>query len=509
MNIPLIVRAEEFSQNIAIATPERRYTYQDLLQASAYIAGILLGTAEDLCHQRVCFLIPSGFDYVATLCGIWRSGGVAVPLCLVHPAPELEYVIINSNPTIIISHPDFAETLDKIAKKYQLRLISTLEFSSEEFSSEEFSYDRTIIKLPQIELSQSALILYTSGTTGKPKGVVLTHINLQAQIYSLTTAWEWQVGDRILHVLPLHHIHGIVNVLLCALAVGAECYMLPKFDPKLVWERICIGNLTLFMAVPTIYVKLIAYWEQAPSQHQAQMSKCAARLRLMVSGSAALPVKVLEKWQAITGHFLLERYGMTEIGMALSNPLRGGRSAGSVGTPLPNVEVRLVAIEGELAGEIQVKGENVFKEYWQNPIATAQAFDGDWFRTGDMAVIEAGKYRILGRMSVDIIKTGGYKVSALEIEEVLRNHPQIQECAIVGIEDLEWGERVGVAIVLNSDLENLTLYSLRQWAKQHLAVYKVPTQILILSELPRNQMGKVIKPELVKLFLMHPIPNPL
>ena len=227
-------------------------------------------------------------------------------------------------------------------------------------------------------------------------------------------------------------------------------------------------------------------------------------MRLMVSGSAALPIKVLEKWQAIGNHFLLERYGMTEIGMALSNPLHGDRSAGSVGTPLPQVEVRLVDEDGSLVapstpGEIQVKSPGVFLEYWQNPAATAKAFQDGWFCTGDLAVVESGNYRILGRMNVDIIKTGGYKVSALEIEEVLRSHPDIQECAVVGVEDPEWGERVCAALVLHPHSQ-LTLASLRSWAKQQLAVYKVPTQILVVAELPRNVMGKVTKSTVVELF---------
>jgi malonyl-CoA/methylmalonyl-CoA synthetase len=223
----------------------------------------------------------------------------------------------------------------------------------------------------------------------------------------------------------------------------------------------------------------------------------------MVSGSAALPVKVLEQWQAISGHRLLERYGMTEIGMALSNPLHGQRLPGYVGTPLPQVSVRLVdagqSVSPGSPGEIQVQGAGVVLEYWQNPSATAHAFENGWFRTGDLAIVENGQYRILGRLSVDIIKTGGYKVSALEIEEVLRSHPAIQDCAVVGVDDPEWGERVCAALVLQPQ-QQLTLESLRRWAKELLAVYKIPTRILSVVELPRNAMGKVTKPAVVELF---------
>ncbi|BAZ50396.1 AMP-dependent synthetase and ligase [Nostoc sp. NIES-4103] len=493
MNLPLITRAEEHNEKIAIVTTAKAFSYRDLLDTSSQIATSLLEKAEDLQEQRVAFLIPPGFEYVATQWGIWRAGGIAVPLCVSHPRPELEYVITNSGASIIVAHPHFEGILRAIASENNLRFI----LISDTLSSD-------ISRLPQVDITRRALILYTSGTTGKPKGVVTTHENIQAQVTSLITAWEWTSSERILHVLPLHHIHGIINVLTCALWAGAECHMLSKFDAEVVWQRISQGDLTLFMAVPTIYVKLIAAWTAASSDSQKSMSAGCAKMRLMVSGSAALPVQVLEKWQTISGHFLLERYGMTEIGMALSNPLHGQRSAGYVGQPLPNVEVRLVDDNGELVppgtpGEIQVKGPTVFLEYWQNPQATAKAFCDGWFCTGDLAVVENGNYRILGRMSVDIIKTGGYKVSALEIEEVLRTHPDITECAVVGVADAEWGERVCAALVLQPE-RSLTLESFRSWAKEQLAVYKVPTQILLVAELPRNAMGKVTKPTVVELF---------
>ncbi len=493
MNLPLITRAQSHNEKIALATTQGVFTYSDLLHTSSQIATNLLENANDLHEERVAFLIPPGFEYVATQWGIWRAGGIAVPLCVSHPRPELEYAIANSGASIIIAHPDFEDTLQAIAKSQNLRFLLTSQ-----------TLPSNLANLPEIDITRRALILYTSGTTGKPKGVVTTHENIQAQVTSLVTAWEWTSSDRILHVLPLHHIHGIVNILTCALWAGAECHMLSKFDAQVVWKRISDGDLTLFMAVPTIYVKLIAAWENAKSEQQKSMSAGCEKMRLMVSGSAALPVQVLEKWQTISGHFLLERYGMTEIGMALSNSLHGERLSGYVGKPLPQVEVRLVDENGELAppgtpGEIQVKGATVFREYWQNPQATAKAFQDGWFRTGDLAVVENGNYRILGRMSVDIIKTGGYKVSALEIEEVLRTHPDIHECAVVGVADIEWGERVCAALVLQGK-QTLTLESLRNWAKEQLAVYKVPTQILIVEELPRNAMGKVTKPRVVELF---------
>jgi malonyl-CoA/methylmalonyl-CoA synthetase len=223
----------------------------------------------------------------------------------------------------------------------------------------------------------------------------------------------------------------------------------------------------------------------------------------MVSGSAALPVSTVERWREISGHTLLERYGMTEIGMALSNSLHGERVPGSVGRPLPGVEVRLVSDSGEPvvagnAGEIEVRGPGVFQEYWSNPEATREAFRDGWFRTGDTAVLEDGVYRILGRTSIDILKTGGHKVSALEIEETLRQHPAIDECAVVGVPDAEWGERVA-AVVVAAEGCTLDLPSLRAWGREFLTAHKLPSQLVLLDALPRNAMGKVTKPALTAL----------
>jgi malonyl-CoA/methylmalonyl-CoA synthetase len=492
-NIPLIKRAGKNPERRAVVASEGVFTYKDLLTASAKVASCLLDRADDMQETRVAFLTPPGFHYVSVQWGIWRAGGTAVPLSVFHPRPELEYVIEDSDAAILVAHPEFEEKLRPIAEAKGRKLLLT---------TNGLNAEPTV--LPEVDLNRRAMILYTSGTVSKPKGVVTTHKNIEAQVKSLVSAWEWTPRDHILNVLPLNHIHGIINVLTCALWAGATCEILPKFDAEEVWARILEGGLTLFMAVPTIYVKLIASWEEAPSKRQKALSAACSRMRLMVSGSAALPISAMEAWNNISSHVLLERYGMTEIGMALANPLHGQRIPGYVGTPLPDIRVRLVDEKGKAVkpgspGEIQVKGPGVFLEYWRKPDLTKNAFRHGWFCTGDIAVMENGLYRILGRSSMDIIKTGGYKVSALEIEDVLRTCPDIKESAVVGLEDPEWGERVGAALVLNQG-SGLTLDSLRQWAKEKLAVYKIPTQVLFVNDLPRNVMGKISKLELVQLF---------
>lgn len=491
--LPLVARAEAHGDRTALLAPEGEFTYSDLLGASQRVATCLLDGAPDLGERRVAYLLPPGFAYAAVQWGIWRAGGLAVPLCTSHPVPELEYVIEDSGADTVVAHADRASVLEPVARRRGLRLIST----EEALAAGEAA-------LPEVESARRALMLYTSGTTSKPKGVITTHRNIEFQVRSLVEAWEWSPDDHVLHCLPLHHIHGVINVLTCALWTGARCRMLPRFDAGVVWSRFLEDDLTLFMAVPTIYGRLIAAWEATPPARQKALSAACRKLRLMVSGSAALPVSVLERWREITGHMLLERYGMTEIGMGLSNPLHGRRVPGHVGTPLPHVEARLVDESGQPAapgnpGEIEVRGPGVFQEYWNRPEATRAAFRDGWFRTGDVGVVEGGSVRILGRSSVDIIKTGGYKVSALEIEEVLRTHPAIREVAVVGVEDAEWGERVCAALVLRGE-EPPRLEALRAWARERLAVYKVPSRISVVEDLPRNAMGKVVKPEVVRLF---------
>lgn len=348
------------------------------------------------------------------------------------------------------------------------------------------------------------MILYTSGTTGNPKGVVSTHQNLEAQITSLVASWEWQQDDRILNVLPMHHVHGIVNILCCALWSGACCEFLSKFDPAEVFQIFKKKKVNLFMAVPTIYYQLIGHWNELPEAAQSEISAALAAFRLMVSGSAALPVSTLRQWEQISGHTLLERYGMTEMGMAISNPYRGARRPGCIGQPLAGVSVRLAdennaPVGLDTPGEIQVKGANVFTEYWGKPDATRETFTEDgWFKTGDVAILENGSYRILGRNSVDIIKSGGYKISALEIEEALRKHPAVKDCAVVGIPDEEWGELIAAGIVLTDRYD--TLPDLKEWLKDQLPKYKIPRKYLVQADLPRNVMGKVAKKELQNLF---------
>lgn len=489
----IIARTSGHAGRVAVRDDGGDRTYRELADTSAEAAAALLAGLTDLDEARVAFMIPPGFDYVRVQWAIWRAGGVAVPLCLTHPQPELAYVLDDAQPVTVVTAPEYQEALRSLTGERSIRLLGLEDLKA-----------RPIDQLPAIADHRRAMILYTSGTTGQPKGVVSTHRNLSAQIRSLVEAWGWTSEDHILLSLPLHHLHGILNVVGCALWSGALCEMLPRFDADRVWDRLASGELTTYMGVPTLYHRLIEKWDATTDQgERSRLASGCRKMRLMVSGSAALPIPVLERWREISGHTLLERYGMTEIGMALSNPLLGERRPGSVGSPLPGVEVRLVdeqnkAVAGEEAGEIQVRGETVFLEYWKRPDATAEAFTADgWFRTGDVAVKDGGAYRILGRSSIDIIKSGAEKVSALEVEEALLRHPEVREVAVVGVPDPEWGQKV-VALVVPAPNAIPSVEELREWCRSSLARYKIPKEVHLVDSLPRNPMGKVVKPDLVR-----------
>lgn len=487
----LVHRPRLFRDRVAIVDERGASSYAALATAAARVAGGLLNGEDDFAEARAVYLLPPGFEHVAIQWGIWLAGGIAVPLAPTHPSQEIEYLLDDCSASIAIASDDFAERLAPLAVRRGIRFLRARD-----------ALASSPVPMPALDPTGRAMMVYTSGTTGRPKGVITTHANIRAQVTTLAAAWLWTERDRSLHVLPLHHIHGIINALCCALWSGAAVELMSGFVAEPTWDRLASGEVTFFTAVPTIYSRLIAAYDAAEPTTQRRWREGTRGVRLMLSGSAALPVGVLERWEAITGHRLLERYGMTEIGMALANPLDGERRAGTVGQPLPGVEARLVDEHGAPVtegspGQIEIKSPQVFLEYWNRPAETQASFRDGWFQTGDVAQIENGYWRILGRQSVDIIKSAGYKISALEIEETLREHPSVVDCAVVGRPDPDLGERIAVAVVCRADLD---AGAVRAWLKERLSAYKVPKDVRFVIELPRNAMGKVTKPEVSSLF---------
>ncbi|XP_073651783.1 malonate--CoA ligase ACSF3, mitochondrial isoform X4 [Tursiops truncatus] len=443
-------RALGFGDRIALVDQHGSHTYKDLYSRSLCLSREicrLRGCADrDLREERVSLLCSNDVSFVVAQWATWMSGGIAVPLCRKHPQAQLEYFIRDSRSSVVLAGPEHVELLSPVVQKLGVPLLP-LPPAVYHGAAEDPGEGR----LPEWDWrDRGAMIIYTSGTTGRPKGVLSTHQNIRAVVTGLVRKWAWTKDDVILHVLPLHHVHGVVNKLLCPLWVGATCVMLPEFSAQLVWEKFLSSDtprINVFMAVPTIYSKLMDYYDKHFTHPHVQdfvRAVCEEKIRLMVSGSAALPLPVLEKWKGITGHTLLERYGMTEIGMALSNPLTAARLPGSVGTPLPGVEVRIVSenlqkdgypyvvhAEGneedtkvtpgfeEKEGELLVRGPSVFREYWDKPEETKTAFTSDgWFKTGTGCTH--------GCSCIDSLRLCSHDTPAQQLVTARRRHGRVQ-----------------------------------------------------------------------------------
>ena len=482
------------SDKVALVEGENKHTYSEVNDRINLFSSGILGAKEDLNEERIAFFLPASLDYVTTMHGVWRAGGIAVPLNVASAVSELDHYLTCANVTRLIAGTQYHDSLKGLCNSLQIELLSVSDVMAEETRA-----------LPLINPERRAMMLFTSGTTNKPKGVVSTHKTICAQITTLITAWEWSEKDVIPLFLPLHHIHGIINIFSCGLWAGATVHLFSKFDIPEISKQITHGTYNVFMAVPTIYVKLIQYFETTEKDEVEKICAGFSAMRLNISGSAACPVKLFEQWKELTGQILLERYGMTEIGMGISNPYNGERRAGAVGQPLPGVQCQLFdendnVVERESEpGEIRIKGDNVFLEYWENEEATKSSFKDGWFCTGDVAVVEQGYYRIMGRSSVDIIKSGGYKLSALEIEGVLLTHDSISEVAVIGVEDDIWGEAVTAFVALKEGT-TLEFDSLKSWCEGRMSSYKIPKHLKLVDALPRNAMGKVTKPSLKELL---------
>ncbi len=507
MNSTLVSRWLELTtadnQRVAIHDNVEEVGFAGIGQRAARVAGAL--RARGLSGKRVAMLVTQGSGWVEAFFGGVLADATLVPLSHLHPEAEQRWFVETSEASAIIVSEELSARVAPYAGNRPVLSIEQLRIHAEPAEPANSNDDDT------------ALILYTSGTTGKPKGALITHDNLAAAARMLASAWEWSAEDTLLHSLPLHHLHGLGIALFTSLLAGGKTRMLARFDAARLWEA--MADATVLMGVPTMHKKLLDALDAADPATRKRWKENAAHLRLVTSGSAALPTTIGERWRTLTGNYPLERFGMTEIGVGMSNPVDGERRPGSCGRTLPGMEIRIVDEEGaEVApgepGEIWIRGPGVFKGYDKNEQATREAFTDGWFRSGDTATwLEGGYAKILGRTSVDILKSGGYKLSALEIEEVLREHEAVADVAVVGLPDETWGEIAVAAVIPRPGrAPEVEEAPLRAWAKERIAAYKVPKRVVIFDELPRNPVGKVVKPELTgivagRLGMPRPAPS--
>lgn len=480
-----------------IDTPQQRFTYKELdtlvNRTACYLQNLDVKPGD-----RVALQLSKCIEFILLHLATIRLGAISLPLNLTYPPEELKYFLEDSGSKLFFTLELSREKIQSILSELPLLQQSIFldPSTSHDFQSQIAMCEFPVSKDHLSSSQDTAVIIYTSGTTGRPKGAEITHGNLTANIEALHAAWGWQAEDVLLHVLPIFHVHGLFVALHGALHAGATTLVMREFNAQRTLELLADGKCTVFMAVPTIHKRLL----DVPKAKNYDLSL----VRLITSGSDRLPDEVFTGFQKTFGYTLLERYGMTETGMNCSNSLKGERRMGSVGMPLPGVEVRIVhpdtgaILPSGGIGDVQLRGPNVFKGYWQQPEKTKESFSTDgWFKTGDLGYLETDGYLTLCGRSKDLIISGGLNIYPPEVERVLMEHPAVEACAVIGCPDADWGERVTAVVVLRKT-ETVSSEDLIVFCRDKLAPYKSPKTIVFRNDLPRNAMGKIQKVELRK-----------
>ncbi len=470
----------------------RRYDYRDVLAVSARFANTLVALGVKP-GDRVAVQVEKSVEALMLYLGCVRAGAIFLPLNTAYTANEIGYFLGDAEPRVFVCDPARADELKPAAEAAGAALETLGVWSGPATSAGSLS-DRALAAATDFaDVARGpddlAAILYTSGTTGRSKGAMLSHENLASNARVLKDYWRFTAGDVLLHALPIFHTHGLFVATNVVLLAGASMLFLPKFDPNEVFRL--LPRATAMMGVPTFYVRLL--------QDARLTREATAHMRLFVSGSAPLLADTHRDWSARTGHAILERYGMTETNMNTSNPYDGDRVPGTVGFPLPGVALRVTEPESgkpvatDEIGMIEVKGPNVFKGYWRNPEKTASEFRPDgFFITGDLGKVDARGYvHIVGR-GKDLIITGGYNVYPKEVESEIDALPGVVESAVIGLPHRDFGEGV-TAVVVAKPGANLEAAALQAELEKRLAKFKCPKRVILVDDLPRNTMGKVQK----------------
>ncbi len=468
----------------------RHYTWRDLDRASAMLAN-LLAALQLPAGSRVAVQTEKSVEALMLYLAVLRAGHVYLPLNTAYQATEIEYFVANAEPAVVVCSGKHFGWVSQIAFKAGCTHVFTLNEDRSGSLLERAAHHSDQHTPVTRQADDLACILYTSGTTGRSKGAMLTHGNILSNALTLKAYWGWKPGDVSIHALPLFHVHGLFVAANGALINGSKMIWQARFDPKSVVAR--LPEATVFMGVPTLYVRLLA--------EPALNREACRHMRLFIAGSAPLLIETFNAWRARTGHTIVERYGMSETAILTSNPCDsalGERRGGTVGFALPGVGLRVRDDQGQPcpAGEvggIEVSGPNVFSGYWRMPEKTKEEFTPDgWFKTGDVGKIDADRYVTIVGRSKDLIISGGYNVYPAEIEGFINDMPGVAESAVIGVPHPDFGE-AGVAVVVAKPGASLSDAAIVQDLKNRIANFKVPKRVYVVSELPRNTMGKVQK----------------
>ncbi len=479
----------------ALETHDGQYwRWRDLEQASARIAN-LLASLQLPAQSRIAVQVDKSPEALCLYLATLRAGHVFLPLNTAYQKGEIAYFIEDAEPAVVVCMPSRLADVSAIAAGLGSAQVFTLSDEGSGSLIDAAAPHADEFATVACEPSSLAAVLYTSGTTGRSKGAMLSHGNLASNALTLHSFWRWRQDDVLLHALPIFHVHGLFVAIHGALLSGSKMIWLPRFDPKEVVRHLPAS--TVFMGVPTMYVRLL--------DEPAFNKTAAAGMRLFISGSAPLLAETFRQFESRTGQRILERYGMSETVMLTSNPYEGHRAAGTVGLPLPDVSVRVVDDAGrpcacDEVGGVEVRGPNVFVGYWRMPEKTREEFTADgWFKTGDVGRFDADGYLTIVGRSKDLIISGGYNVYPKEVESYLDDMPGVAESAVIGVPDRDFGEAVTAVVVAQAGAK-LDGASMIATLKSLIASYKVPKRIHIVDELPRNAMGKVQKNELRKHY---------
>jgi malonyl-CoA/methylmalonyl-CoA synthetase len=495
----LLENKSALGDKIAIQFNRRNISYIDLKQRTRDAAGALrsLGISRG---DRVALLLPKGLEFIELHLAVLALGAICLALNPGYRPEEIAYFLFDSETNLLVAYQEKYDELKEGLIGFPDIPVLLIDGECPNC----VSYPRLLNRaaagtdLPYATSGEdTALLCYTSGTTGRSKGAMITHGNLIHNLRALSRAWQWSDRDVLLHALPLFHIHGLVVALHGCFLAGASLILLERFDPLSAWKILERESCTIFMGVPTMYQRLSQTWDTRPQKPDLQT------MRVFISGSAPLSENLFNRFREQTGHTILERYGMTEAGMIASNPYSPERrKAKSVGYPLAGVQLRLTDSKGDdllpgEVGEVWIRGNNVFKGYWRQSAKTTEAFQNGWFKSGDLGYqdpADAGRLFLVGRAK-ELIISGGLNVYPKEVENVLETQEAVLEAAVYGRPDEDLGEKVLAAVVLK-DGAVASPEECIAYCRQHLALYKCPKKIVLLPALPRNAMGKIQKQNL-------------